>query len=194
MTRPLKILAFAGSARKESLNKKLVREAALGTLRADTNVIVTVIDLANYPLPIYNADDEEARGMPDNAKKLKDLFAEYDGFIIASPDYNGSFTALLKNTLDWVSRLTPEYPKNPMRGKKAAIVSASTGALGGVNGLRHLRDLLTHMGADVIDETYSLGYAAQAFNAAGKIQDPQTLQATQDVGKALVKKLRPPKP
>ena len=97
-----KILAFSGSARKESYNQKLVQIAAQGAEQAGAEV--TVVNLVDYPLPIYNQDLERAEGMPPPAKALKALFIRHDGFIIASPEYNSAFSPLLKNVLDWVSR------------------------------------------------------------------------------------------
>src|SRR4051812_26801189 len=103
-----RILAFAGSLRKESLNKKLLRIAASAARAAGAEV--TLIDLKDHPLPIFDQDLETAQGMPENGARLKTLFAEHDGLLIASPEYNSSFTAVLKNTIDWVSRPAPGEP------------------------------------------------------------------------------------
>lgn len=141
-----KILAFSGSARENSYNQKLVKIAALGASKVGAEV--TVINLADYPLPLYNADLEKEQGLPENAKKLKQLMLEHDGLLIASPEYNSAFSALLKNTIDWMSRAessdesSDEKPLAAYQGKVAAIMAASPGALGGIRGLVFLRNKL----------------------------------------------------
>ena len=127
-----KILAFAGSLRAESFNKTLVNIAAEGARRARADV--TVIDLSDYPMPVLNQDDEAEHGKPDTAKRLKAMMIEHDGFLIACPEYNSSITAVLKNTIDWVSR--PDEGDTPgglpaFRGKVVSLMSASPGTLGG---------------------------------------------------------------
>ena len=102
MSNAPRILAFAGSAREESFNKRLVRVAAAGAEAA--GVACTVLDLRDFPLPIYDGDLEAAEGLPENAKRLRELFLAHQGLLIASPEYNSSISPLLKNTLDWVSR------------------------------------------------------------------------------------------
>src|SRR6185295_2879266 len=101
MTQP-KILAFAGSMRKDSFNKKLIRVAAEGARSAGAEV--TLIDLKDFPLPVYDGDLEAAEGLPAGAKKLKELFLQNQGLLIASPEYNSSIPGTLKNAIDWVSR------------------------------------------------------------------------------------------
>ena len=136
------ILFLAGSARKESINKKLARLAA--TMAEATGADVTLIDLKDYDMPIYNGDLEQENGLPENAKKLKKIFIEHDGFFIASPEYNSSYSALLKNTIDWLSRPHKENepPLTAYKGKVAALGATSPGALGGLRGLVALRMLL----------------------------------------------------
>src|SRR5262245_45553181 len=131
-----RILAFAGSARCESFNKKLVKIAADAAQRAGAHV--TLIDLANYPLPIMNQDLEAEQGPPENALALKKLFLENDGLMMSCPEYNSSITPLWKNTIDWVSRPGPGDPPiglTAFKNKVAAIMSASPGGLGGLRGL-----------------------------------------------------------
>src|SRR6266446_5332539 len=100
-----RILAFAGSTRAASFNKRLVRIAARGAEAAGAEV--TVIDLRDLPLPLFDQDQEAAEGPPENAKRLKALMVASDGFLIASPEYNSSISAVLKNTIDWASRPAP---------------------------------------------------------------------------------------
>lgn len=99
---PPRILAFAGSARKDSLNKRLVKIAAAGAVKAGAHV--TILDLKNYPMPLYDGDLEAAEGLPPNAAVVRQLMLEHNGFLIASPEYNGSVSPLLKNVIDWTSR------------------------------------------------------------------------------------------
>ena len=134
-----RILAFAGSLRKDSFNKKLVKIAAEGALSAGAEV--TVIDLKEFSLPVYDGDLEEAEGLPAGAKKLKQLFLEHHGLLISSPEYNSSIPGGLKNMIDWVSRTeTEDEPPLACFNKKvAAIMSASPGGLGGLRALVPLR-------------------------------------------------------
>jgi chromate reductase len=127
-----KLLMFAGSARKASTNKQLAALAAITAKEAGAEV--TLIDISDFDMPIYNGDIEAATGLPESAKRLKQLFVEHDGFFIASPEYNSSISALLKNALDWISR--PHTKNEPglwaFNGKVAAIGSVAPGALGGL--------------------------------------------------------------
>jgi NAD(P)H-dependent FMN reductase len=101
-----KLLFLAGSARQDSWNKQLAKEAC--ALAESKGAVVSWVDLKDYPMPLYDGDVESAQGIPENAKKLKALFAQQDGIFIASPEYNGSFSPLLKNTIDWLSRPSEE--------------------------------------------------------------------------------------
>ena len=112
-----KLLAFAGSSREESFNKKLVRIAAAGARQAGAEV--TLVDLGDFPMPIFNQDLESARGMPEKAGEFKELMVAHDGFLVASPEYNSSYSPLLKNAIDWASRseAESEAPLSAFRGK-----------------------------------------------------------------------------
>jgi NAD(P)H-dependent FMN reductase len=136
-----RILALAGSLRRDSFNKKLVPIAAHGARKAGAEV--TILDLKDFPLPLFDQDLEAEQGMPENGKKLKHFFIEHDGLLIASPEYNSSITGVLKNAIDWVSRPAPgEPPLVAFRGKVATLMSASPGALGGLRALVHVRSIL----------------------------------------------------
>jgi chromate reductase len=173
-----KILAFAGSLRKDSFNKQLVKEALKGAELAGAQV--TYIDLANYPLPLYNAD-EEAVNFPENAKELKKLFNDHQGFLIATPEYNSSIPAVLKNVIDWVSRPLPaEGFLANFQGKTVAILGASVGALGGRRAVEHLRSIFLNINCTVIPTSYFAAFAGQGL---GKKEDIQI------VGKALAMQL-----
>jgi NAD(P)H-dependent FMN reductase len=162
MTKP-RILAFAGSARQASFNRRLLENAA--RLADDAGGSTTVINLGDYPLPLFNQDEERDHGPPENAKRLKALFREHDGLLIAAPEYNSSITPLLKNTLDWVSRKSAdEAPMSAYAGKTAAIMSASPGRLGGIRGLAHVRAILNNLGVLVLPGQLCVAGAGEAFD------------------------------
>ncbi|OGU20750.1 MAG: NADPH-dependent FMN reductase [Hydrogenophilales bacterium RIFOXYD1_FULL_62_11] len=158
-----KILAFSGSIRRDAWNRKLIHAAVDATRAAGG--IVTLIDLADYPLPLYNGDLEDKDGLPDNALRLKALFKEHDAFLISSPEYNSSMPPLLKNTIDWVSReWQGESGLVPYQNKVAAIMAASPGSLGGMRMLPHLRQVLNTLGVLVLPGQFSLPNADTAFD------------------------------
>lgn len=181
-----KILAFAGSTRSGSLNKKLARAAADAASTAGAEV--TLIDLHDFPLPLFDEDLETAQGLPDNAKKLKTLFRHHDGFIIASPEYNSSITAVLKNAIDWASRSESddEPPLAAYRGKTAALLSASPGALGGMRGLVHLRAILGNIGVIVLPDQVAVPKAHEAFDDAGRLTAERSIKQVAALAGSLV--------
>ncbi|WP_341864228.1 NAD(P)H-dependent oxidoreductase [Gymnodinialimonas sp. 57CJ19] len=164
-----KLLMFAGSARKASTNKKLAALAASTAKAAGAEV--TLIDLADFVMPIYNGDIEAATGLPEAAKRLKQLFVDHDGFFIASPEYNSSVAPLLKNALDWISR--PHTESEPVlwafSGKVAALGSVAPGALGGLRGLVHLRMILGNIGVTVVPAQVAVSSGATAFDGDGAL-------------------------
>ncbi|ODU46942.1 MAG: NADPH-dependent FMN reductase [Thiobacillus sp. SCN 63-374] len=170
-----KILAFSGSIRRDAWNRKLI-QAAVGAARA-AGGDVTLIDLADYPLPLYNGDLEDRDGLPDNALRLKALFKGHDAFLIASPEYNSSIPPLLKNTIDWVSReWQGESGLAPYQNKVAAIMAASPGTFGGMRMLPHLRQILNTLGVLVLPGQFSLPHADQAFDEEnGALKSPARL-------------------
>ncbi len=152
MAQKPKILAFAGSLREHSYSKRIVKTAIKGAEAAGAEV--TYIDLRDYPMPIYNADDHEQNGFDANALKLQKLLNEHDGLLIASPEYNASLSAALKNTIDWTSRKSDEFKLGEVfKGKVGAIMTESPGAFGGLRCLGHLRDVLTSGGICVFGVT-----------------------------------------
>jgi chromate reductase len=179
-----RILAFAGSLRRESLNKKLVAIAAKGA--RDAGAEVTLIDLKDFPLPVFDQDLEAEQGMPENGKKLKKLFIDHEGFLVASPEYNSSITAVLKNALDWVSRPAPGEPSLvAFRGKVATLMSASPGALGGLRGLVHVRSILGNIGVIVLPDQIAVAKAHEAFQPDGSLKDPKQQAGIEGLGKTL---------
>ena len=163
---PVSVLVFAGSARRESLNKKLARLGAAAVDAAGGRA--TFVDLDDYPMPVYHGDLEARDGAPDPAHALSALVRAHDALLIASPENNASVSSLLKNTIDWLSRL----PDNGgLAGKTAALMAASPGAFGGVRGLYHLRAILNTLGCEVIASQFLLPRAQQAFTPDGALAD-----------------------
>ena len=182
------ILAFAGSTRTESYNKRLIKIAVAGAQAAGAEV--TLIDLRDFPLPLYDGDLEARDGLPANARKLKDLFLSHRGLLISAPEYNSSITAVLKNTIDWVSRPVPgEPPLAGFDGKVAALMSASPGALGGLRGLVHLRSILQNIKVIVLPDQVAVAKAGDAFKPDGSLKDPQQHAAVEGLGVKLAQLL-----
>jgi NAD(P)H-dependent FMN reductase len=190
MSKQVKILALAGAAHATSLNKKLLQTAVDGAQSAGAEV--TVVDMKEYPLPLYEIDTEAESGMPENARKLKALFKDSDGFLIASPEHNSSYSALLKNAIDWVSRATEQGEGGGavFRGKYAGIMAASPGALGGLRGLYPLRELLQNLGVTVIPAMQAVGQAGGAFDDTGKLKDEKTAKGVASIGAGLAQVLQ----
>ena len=191
---PAKILAFAGSTRRDSFNRKLLPIAVAGAREA--GVEVTVVELGDFPLPLFDQDLEAASGLPELAQQLKQLFLDHQGLLIASPEYNSSVTPLLKNTLDWVSRPSAagEPGLSAFRGKAAGLISASPGALGGMRGLVHLRSILGNIDVLVIPTQTAVSKAMDAFADDGSLKDAKQQASVKMVGQKLaelVKKLHP---
>ena len=165
---PPKILALSGSARRESINQALVRYAA-GRAR-EKGGDVTLISLGDYPLPLFNQDEEAEHGQPENARRLKALFVQHDALLIASPEYNGLITPLFKNSFDWLSRKSgDETAMIAFKGKTAGLFAASFGKLGGLRGLVHARALLTNLGILTVPAQAAIGGAREAFDTDGNL-------------------------
>jgi chromate reductase len=176
-----RILAFSGSARRESLNKKLLASVVEATKEAGGNV--TVVDFKELPIPLYDGDLEDEKGLPANAQKLVELISQHDAVLVASPEYNSQMTPLLKNALDWCTRAD----ENPLKGKVAAVVSASPGMLGGIRSMTLARQLLTHLGCHVIPTQCVLPGAGQAFDEKGALKEERARKAAQAVAAELVR-------
>lgn len=184
MSNPPRILAFSGSARKESLNRKLLAAVVAATRHAGAEV--TLLDLNDLPMPLYHGDLEDEQGMPKNAQTFVDFVTQHQGLLIASPEYNSQMTPLLKNTIDWATRAD----ENPLVGKVAAVVSASPGMFGGIRSMTLARQLLTHLGCHVVPAQCILPHADKAFDAEGKLVNAKTQQAVEKVATALVETTR----
>ena len=181
----VKILALSGSTRRESFNSRLL--AAAATMAEKAGAEVTVINLDDSPLPIMNQDLESEEGQPENAARLKQLFVESDGLLIASPEYNSSISPLLKNTLDWVSRRAgDEPPAVAYKGKTVALLSASPGRLGGIRGLVHVRSVLNTLGSLVLADQGSVSSAFSAFDDDGNLVNDHDVKRIESVTRQLV--------
>ena len=183
-----RILAFAGSLRAGSLNKKFVRVAAGVAERAGAEV--RLIDLADFRMPVYDGDLETAEGMPAGALRLRRLLEEYPGFLISCPEYNSSIPGALKNAIDWVSRPLPaEPPLKAFRGKVISLIAASPGSLGGLRGLTTARAILSHLGAIVLPGQMALPAADKAFDEKGALVAPERMTQLERVVEELVRLL-----
>ncbi|WP_100642047.1 NADPH-dependent FMN reductase [Alteromonas facilis] len=170
-----KILAFSGSARKQSFNQAVAAAAAKAAEAAGAEV--TLINLADYPMPLFNEDEEAEQGMPDNAQAFKELLMAHDGIIIVSPEYNSSYPALLKNAIDWASRkVGDEKPLEAFKGKSTLIMAASAGALGGMRVLVALRMLLSNIGMYVLPDQKAIGKVDTLIDENGILSDEKTNQ------------------
>lgn len=174
-----KILAFAGSLSEKSVNMKLIQYAAKEL--KENGHEVTIIDLKNYPLPIYNPEIQEV-DFPDNAMKLYNLMIEHSVWLIASPENNYTITACLKNLIDWISR-TPNNQMNlaAYTNRVIGLISASPAISGGCRAIRHLREILTNMGSIVIPSQTSIGSSYAAFDEQNNlinISDKNSLTKT----------------
>lgn len=187
----MRLLFFAGSTREASYNKRLAR---LGQHIAEANGIEAVfVDLRDYPMPIYDGDLEANEGPPVKAREFKALLSEYQGVFIASPEYNSSVTPLLKNTLDWVSRVKEkgESGLEVFRSRVFAISGASPGYYGAMRSLLTLRQILAvGIGALVIPEQIAVPRAMDAFEADGSLKDKGQQALCKSVVEALAVAVR----
>ena len=156
------LVAVSGSLRDGSFNSQLLTVAVDGARAAGATV--EVIDLAAFAAPLYDANLEARDGVPEAIRALRARLAPAQGWLLACPEYNGSITPLLKNTLDWCSRPLPDdRPYAATRGRGVGLLSASAGALGGLRGLRHVREIMTNLQALVLPEQFALGRADKAL-------------------------------
>lgn len=186
-----RILVFAGSVRIGSFNARLAALAAKHLMLAEADV--TLISLADFPMPLYDGNLEAESGPPDNATKLKRLMCMQHGVFIASPEYNASVTPLLKNTLDWVSRVREgkEPPLAAYKQRAFALGAASNGSYGGMRSLMALRQVLElGCGALVIPEQIAVREAGSAFDDADNLKDERSLRLLKAVVNGLMQMAR----
>jgi NAD(P)H-dependent FMN reductase len=185
-----KILAFAGSLREKSYNKRVLRTAIKGAEEAGAEV--TYIDLKDYPMPIYNADLQDTQGFPPIAAAFQRLLLEHDGLLIASSEYNASLPAVLKNAIDWASRANGDIKLGEcFKGKCAAIMTASPDAFGGIRCLGHLRDVLTILLVNVLPSEIAVGNVGGMFEGdSGEITNDTMKRILEELGASLADMLR----
>lgn len=162
----MRLLAFAASLRRESVNRKLIALAV--DLARDAKVEVDLADFHDFDMPLYDADLQAGSGFPSGARELARRIEAADGLMIASPEYNYSIPGTLKNAIDWVSRMKPM----PFRGKHGMLLAASTSLVGGIRGLWALRVPLEGLGVTLYPDMFALAQAPQAFDERGKLKDP----------------------
>ncbi len=188
-----RILVFAGSARRDSLNKKLARAAAQFAREAGAEA--TFVDLDDYPIPVYHGDLEAASGMPEAARRLREVFLAHDALLIASPENNSSVSSLLKNTIDWLSRDVDDGKGDssglaPWRGKVAGLMAASPGGFGGIRALPHLRQILAALGVTVLGTQVAVPKAHEAFAADGSLADERVAKSVRALAAAVAEASR----
>jgi chromate reductase len=170
----MKIALFAGALRRDSLNKKLAREAA--RLAAARGNAVDFVDLQPFALPVYDGD-VEAAGVPAAVGELSKRLAAADALVVSTPEYNGSIPGSLKNTIDWLSRVRPVA----FADKPLLLLAASPGALGGVRSLWHTRVPFEVLGAHVFPDMLGVPKASEAFDESGRLRDAKTVERLQDL-------------
>jgi NAD(P)H-dependent FMN reductase len=181
----VRILVIAGSTRTEAYSKKLAHAAVRSAEQAGASA--TFVDLRDYPMPLYDGDLEAAGGLPEQAIRLRELMQRHDALLIATPEYNSSIPAVLKNALDWLSRPHAAEPGvSPYRNKVAGLLSSSPGPMGGLRGLVHLRQILQNVGCLVITEQFALGNAGSAFAADGSLADARQAEGVAAVVRRLI--------
>ena len=189
-----KILAIGGSLREMAFTKRVLRIAADAAREAGAEV--TTVDLRDYPMAIYDGDDHSRRGFDPHALRFQELAAQHDGFLISTPEYNGSIPGGLKNAIDWASRKSEKYGMvEAFKGKHAAIMTASPGAFGGIRCLAHLRGVLTIMLVHVLPLEIAVSFVAQKFDGdSPEMNDENTLALLRTLGSSLVGEIERSRP
>jgi chromate reductase, NAD(P)H dehydrogenase (quinone) len=181
-----RVLGFAGSLREGSYNKKLVRQALAGAKAAGAEV--TFLDLRGLDLPVFDEDLEKRVTLPEGGRRLKELLRAHHGFLIASPEYNSSVSAALKNAIDWASRPEPgQPPLSCFNDKVAGLMAASPGVLGGLRGLVHLRAILGNIGVIVLPQQVAVGKAPEAMDDEGVLKDAKVAASIAGLGAAVAR-------
>lgn len=180
-----KILAFAGSTRRDSFNRRLIAFAV--EKAREQGADVALIELRDFPMPLYDGDLEQEKGPPETATRLFEMMKEHDGLLLSCPEYNSSITPLLKNMIDWVSRPREgEQSLAAFKGKIAGLLSASPGNMGGMRGLVHVRSILSNIGVLVVPDQVSVSSAHEAFDDHGVIRDERMAKRIEGVVTQLI--------
>lgn len=186
-----RILVFAGSIRTGAYSGKTADAAAKEL--AVQGAEVTRISLADYPLPLMNQDLEREAGVPEPAVRLAGMIASHDGLLVATAEYNASIPPLLKNTIDWVSRVNKDAQGRPFRafkGKATALCSSSNGNYAGIRAINHLRAVLVHCGAEVVSPQCSVPRGQDAFDEHGNFREESLRRSMTAVCAALIERAR----
>ncbi len=179
-----KLIALAGSLREQSYNQQLVEIAARAAEAHGAEV--QIVSLADYAIPLFS-EDLEAEGVPDGVSDLRHMFAQADGILLASPEYNGSISGVLKNALDWISRPSQDVDTDSaFKGKVAGLLSASPGGLGGIRGLSHTREILQNLGTIVSPLQVAVPAAYAAFDDAGELVDESVRRKVENLAEQVV--------
>ena len=171
----MKLLVFGGALRKDSSNKKLAREAL--RLAKELGAEGEFLDLKDYPVPPYDGDIEDSVGIPENTKKMGQKIAAADALIISSPEYNGSIPGVLKNVIDWLSREKPMT----LGDKPLLLITASSGAFGGLRCLWHSRQTYEVLGMHVYPGGLGVPDSLNAFDENGKLKDGKIEKRLKDL-------------
>jgi chromate reductase len=184
-----KVLAFAGSTRKESVNKRLARIALQAAKKAGAET--TFVDLQDFNIPLYCDDLVAKQGIPEGVLEFKQLLNSHNGFFIASPEYNGSLTGVLKNAIDWATiKADGEERMSCWNGKIAGLVSASPGGLGGIRGLHHLRTILAGIGTFVLPNHLAVGNSTENLQNEKQITDEKLQLQLESLTHEMVRVIR----
>jgi chromate reductase, NAD(P)H dehydrogenase (quinone) len=181
----MKLLIIPGSTRRAAFSKQLAKAVAMAPT---AGVSMTVVDLSEFAMPLYDGDLEEAEGLPAGAIALREVVKQHDAVLFVSPEYNAAIPAVLKNTIDWLSRPHAAEPGvAAWAGKVAGLLSSSPGALGGLRGLVHLRQILMNVGMQVVTEQFALGSAHDAFADDGSLKSERHAASVQHVVASVVR-------
>ncbi|NMG01687.1 NADPH-dependent FMN reductase [Azoarcus taiwanensis] len=182
-----RIVVLAGSSRRDALSRRLAA-ACVAPLQA-AGAEVDLLELSDYPAPLYNGDLEAESGLPEAIMQLQQILYACDGLLVVNPEYNGSITPLLKNTLDWCSRPNPADRERSggavYAGRAAAVVGSSPGGLGGMRALFHVRDILGYLGMQVIPQQLAVGNAGSAIGDDGMLRDESQRKVLDKLATAL---------
>jgi chromate reductase, NAD(P)H dehydrogenase (quinone) len=176
------LVALCGSLRRDSFNRKLLRQAV--EIAGAQGARVDVVELRELALPPYDGDLEAEQGLPPGAQELKARIAAAPGLLIASPEYNHSIPGTFKNAIDWATR-----SGNPFTGKVAALMGASTGGFGAVRSLQHLRQVLMARGVWIVPALVTVSNAEQAFDGEGRLKDAALTRQLDGLVTALLTRL-----
>ena len=185
----VKLLAFAGSLREASYNKRLAQAAARAAEAA--GAAATYVDLRDYPMPLLDQDLEARDGLPEPARRLREHALACDGFLIAVPEYNGSMSGVFKNTVDWLSRAQPDK-LSPFAGRPVGLMSASPGGFAGLRGQEHVRAVMFRLGCTIVPPGVGIPNAGQQFDDDGNLTDERLNKAVTGLARAVVAAARKP--